>query len=58
MPYLGKYAPGPGWYDHSAGTMISQLSRRNEVRESAASLHSFGTQKRKVFVSESSKSMV
>ena len=23
VPYLGKYAPGPGWYDHSAGTMVT-----------------------------------
>ena len=23
VPYLGKYAPGPGWYDLSRETMVS-----------------------------------
>ena len=54
VPHLGKYAPGPGWYNLSGETMVNQLSRRN-VRDSIASLHSFGSQQRKVFESQSSK---
>lgn len=29
VPFLGKYAPGPGWYDLSVTTMSSKVSRKN-----------------------------
>ena len=54
VPFLGKYAPGPGWYDLSGNTM-SYSSFKKNVRDSVASSHSFGSIKRKVFVSDSSK---
>ena len=54
VPFYKHTAPGPGWYDLSGGTMSNKSFKKN-VKESVIDSHSFGSIKRKVFVSDSSK---